>query len=62
MGMFDNLGDKAAELVGEHGDQVESVSDTVLEQAGDAADGVTGGKFTDQIDSTLDQADGVIGN
>jgi hypothetical protein len=62
MGMFDNLQDKAKELIGEHGDKVEGVSDTVLEKAGDAVDGATGGKFTDKIDAASDQADGVIGN
>jgi MT0933-like antitoxin protein len=61
MGAFDGLRDKAEGLLGQHGDKVEGISDTVVEKAGDAIDAATGGKFSDKIDSVQEKADGVIG-
>lgn len=60
--MFDNLKDKAQELLGQHADKVEEVSDQAIEKAGDAADSATGGKFADQIDSAKSAADGAVGD
>jgi hypothetical protein len=61
MGAFDNLGSKAAEFAAENSDQVEGVSDQVVEKVGDVVDGATGDKFSDQIDSAQEQADGFVG-
>jgi hypothetical protein len=61
MGMFDELKDKAAKLASEHPDQVEKISDQVIEKAGDAADHATGGKYADKVDLGQDKADDAIG-
>jgi len=61
MSMFDELKDKAADLVKDNPDKVESVSDTVLEKVADFADDKTGGKFHDQIESLVEKADDAIG-
>lgn len=61
MGMFDELKDKAEEFLSEHKDQVESLSDQALEKGKDLAEGLTGGKFGDQIESLADKADDAIG-
>jgi hypothetical protein len=52
MSMFDNLKDKASDLVDDHGDKVGEG----LDKAGDFADEKTGGKYSDQIDGGVDQA------
>lgn len=56
--MFDNLKnlselkDKAEDLVGDHGDAVNSG----LEKAGDFVDDRTGGKYSGHIDTGVDKA------
>jgi hypothetical protein len=50
--MFDNIKDKASDLVDDHGDKVGEG----LDKAGDLADEKTGGKYSDQIDGGVDQA------
>jgi predicted hydrolase (HD superfamily) len=61
MGMMDDFKDKAADLVKDHADKVEGISDTLLEKAADAADDATGGKFSGAIDAAQDKADDAIG-
>lgn len=61
MGMFDNAKDKAGQLAGDNQEQVENVSDQGLDKAQDAAGGVGGGKFDDQIQQGRDAADGAVG-
>ena len=56
MSMFDNLKDQALNLAKEHKDVVENVAGQAAEKIGDAVDGVTGGKFADQVDSVQQQA------
>lgn len=56
MSIFDNLGDQAKDLAGEHGDKV----DEGLQQAGDFVDEKTGGKFSDQIDKGEEAASNFI--
>jgi hypothetical protein len=43
---FDELKDKAKDVLGQHGDQ----ADQGIDKAGDFADERTGGKYTEQID------------
>jgi hypothetical protein len=61
MSMMDDFKDKAADLVKEHADKVESVSDQLLDKAADAADGATGGKFSAVIDAAQEKADDAVG-
>ena len=61
MGTFDELKDKAVQLAKDNSEVVESASDTALDKAAEAADSATGGKFSDQISSAKDAADGAIG-
>ena len=65
MGMFDDMKDKAGDLVDEHGDQVGEG----LDKAGEFADEKTGGKYGDQIDqgtgtvkikAAFENADGML--
>lgn len=56
MSMFDNLKDQALNLAKEHKDVVENVAEQATEKVGDLIDGVTGGKFSEQIDSIQEQA------
>ena len=46
MGVFDNMKDKATELVDQHGDQVGDGVD----KAGDFVDERTGGQYADKVD------------
>ena len=58
MSMFDNIKDKAEDLVDSQGDKVGEG----LEKAGEFADEKTSGKFGDQIDQGVDRAkDGLDG-
>lgn len=61
MGMFDELKSKAAKLAKDHPDQVEKISDQVIEKAGDAADKMTGGKHADHVNAAQQKADDAIG-
>lgn len=61
MSAFDELKDKAAGLVDQAKEGLEKVSDVVIEKAGDAADAVTGGKFSDKIDAVQAKAHEVLG-
>lgn len=56
MSIFDNLGDKAKDLAGEHSDKV----DEGIQQAGEFADEKTGGKFSDQIDQGEEAASNFV--
>ncbi|WP_328997681.1 antitoxin [Kribbella sp. NBC_00709] len=58
MGIFDNMKDKAADLVNEHGDQVGEG----LDKAGDFVDEKTGGKYGDKIDQGTDMAKDQLDN
>jgi hypothetical protein len=62
MGMFDNIKDKAEQLAADHPDQVEKLSDQLIDRAGDAADNATGGKHVKQVDSFQEKADDAIGS
>ena len=61
MGMLDDIKNKASELLGDNADKVEELNDQAVEKASSAADGATGGKFTDQIDAGAQKADDLIG-
>ena len=52
MGMFDNIKDKAQDLVDGQGDKVGEG----LDKAADFVDDKTGGKYSDQIDQGADKA------
>ena len=52
---------KAEELLAEHADKVEELSDQGIEKAGDAIDGATDGKFSEQIDQGQSMLDEKIG-
>jgi hypothetical protein len=52
MGMFDNIKDKAQDLVDSQGDKVGEG----LGKAGDFVDDETGGKYSEQIDQGADRA------
>jgi hypothetical protein len=60
--MFDELKNKAADLIKDNPDKIEGVSDNILEKAADLADEKTGGKFSSQIDGFEQKADDAIGN
>lgn len=74
MGVFDNIKNKAEELVGhdkvakakdlaaEHSDKVEEYSDKGLDAAASRADSLSGGKHADKIQSARDAADARVGN
>jgi hypothetical protein len=62
MSAFDELKNKAAGLAEQAKEALETVSETVIEKAGDAADAVTGGKFADTIDSIQAKAHDVLGS
>jgi hypothetical protein len=49
---FDEMKDKAKDMLGQHGDKAEQGVD----KARDLADQKTGGKHSDQIDKVADQA------
>ena len=53
MGIFDSRKEKA--------DKVEELSDQGIEKAGDAIDGATDGKFSEQIDQGQSMLDEKIG-
>jgi hypothetical protein len=61
MGLFDDVKKKATEFAEQNPDKLESISDQVIEKAGDAADKATGEKYSSQIDSAQEKADGAIG-
>ncbi|MGO4662805.1 antitoxin [Terrabacter sp. 2TAF16] len=50
MGVFDNMKDRASELVDQHGDQVGDGVD----KAGDLVDEKTGGQYADKVDQGQD--------
>lgn len=56
-----SLFDKAKDLAQQHPDKVESISDSVIGKAGDAADKATGGKYADKVDTAQQKADDAIG-
>ncbi|HEY0247861.1 MAG TPA: antitoxin [Gryllotalpicola sp.] len=67
MGIFDNIADKAGDLVDKakdalNTDQGEQISDGALDKAQGLASKLTGGKFDDQLRSGRDTADGALGN
>ena len=74
MGVFDNIKNKAEELVGkdnvtkaegyaeQHSDKVEQYSDQGLDAVSGKADDLTGGKYTDHITKARDAADARIGS
>ncbi|MQA04908.1 MAG: antitoxin [Streptosporangiales bacterium] len=56
MSVFDNMGDQAKDLAGEHSDKL----DEGLQKAGDFADEKSGGKFSDQIDQGEEAASNFV--
>ena len=52
MGLFDEIKDKAVELVQGNSDKVNEA----VEKAGDLVDEKTGGKFSDQVDAVQEKA------
>lgn len=68
MGVFDNMKNKAEELLGEHSDKVDQHSDKIeqhsdkgLDMAADRADQATGGKYGDHIETGRSAVDERIG-
>ncbi|MDO5502806.1 MAG: antitoxin [Actinomycetia bacterium] len=61
MGVFDNIKNKAQDLVSNDPEKVEEISDKGLDFASEKADSLSGGRYTDQINSARDQADARIG-
>jgi MT0933-like antitoxin protein len=61
MSMFDNLGEQATNLAKEHSDVVKDAAAQAAEKVGDAVDGATGGKFSDQVDNVQGQAADQVG-
>jgi len=55
MGLFDEIKDKATELIQGHSDQV----DDAVEKAGDLVDEKTGGQFSGQVDAVQEKAKGL---
>lgn len=55
---FDEMKDKAKDLLGQHKDQ----ADEGIDKARDLADQKTGGKHSDQIGKAADQAKDRLGN
>lgn len=69
MAGFDDIAKKAQEFLKDpkvenalHSDKAEGVSDKLLDAVAGAADKVTGGKFTDQIDKAKNEADKRVGD
>lgn len=58
MGLFDSAKDKVSGLAGDNKDKI----DDGVENAGDAVDDRTGGKFSDQVDSGQDAAKDKLGD
>lgn len=54
----EGLKDKAADLASGHGEQIGDG----IDKAAEVADKVTGGKFTEQIDSAAEKAKGLTEN
>lgn len=54
----EGLKDKAADLASGHGEQIGEG----IDKAAEVADKVTGGKFTEQIDSAAEKAKGLTEN
>jgi hypothetical protein len=52
MGLFDEIKDKAVELIQGNSDKV----DDAVEKAGDLIDEKTGGQFSDKVDMAQDKA------
>ena len=52
MGLFDEIKDKATELIQGHSDQV----DDAVDKAGDFIDEKTGGQFSGQVDAAQEKA------
>ena len=61
MSFFDSAKEKLQGLTKDHPEQVEQVSDQAITHGGDAVDGVTGGKYADQIDQGQLKADEAVG-
>jgi hypothetical protein len=62
MNLFDDVKKKAQELTEQHPDQVEKVSDTVIDKVGDFVDERTGHKHSEQIDKAQATLDDKIGD
>lgn len=52
MGLFDEIKDKASELIQGHGDQV----DDAIDKAGDVVDEKTGGQYAEHVDTAQEKA------
>ncbi|WP_392545189.1 antitoxin [Oryzobacter telluris] len=61
MGLLDDAKAKLEQLAHDNPEQVESISDQVIERGGDAVDQATGGKYAGQIDQGQAKADDAIG-
>lgn len=61
MGFLDDAKKQAEQLADEHPDQLEKLSDTAIDRAGDAADQATGGKYAHQVDQAQEKADDAVG-
>jgi hypothetical protein len=61
MGLFDDVKKKATEFAEKNPDKLESISDQVIEKAGDLADSVTHDKYSAQIDGVQKKADDAVG-
>lgn len=61
MGFLDDAKAKIEDLVQDNPDQVESISDQVIERGGDAVDQATDGKYADHVDTAQARGDEAIG-
>ena len=61
MSFFDSAKEKLQDLAADHPDQVEQLSDQAITRGGDAVDGVTGGKYAEQVDTAQGKADEAVG-
>ncbi|HET9020249.1 MAG TPA: antitoxin [Ornithinibacter sp.] len=61
MSFFDSAKEKIQQLAEDNPDKVEQLSDEAITRGGDAADGVTGGKYAEQVDTAQGKADEAVG-
>jgi hypothetical protein len=62
MSAFDELKNKAAGLVEHAKEGLENLAEGAVDKVGDAADAVTGNKFSGQIDAVQAKAHEVLGD
>ena len=61
MSFFDSAKEKLQQYAEDNPDTVERLSDQAITRGGDAADGVTGGRFAEHLDTAQGKADEAVG-